>query len=87
MDVALKKRKHDVNEVYLWHCRLGLVGDGRLQELHRDAYMGAFHYESSTTCESCIMGKLPKSPFSRTREQAKGILELIHSDVCDLMDV
>ena len=30
MDVALKKSKQDVNKAYLWHCRLGLVGDGRL---------------------------------------------------------
>ena len=28
------------------------------------------------------MGELPKSPFSRTGELAKGILELIHFDVC-----
>ena len=40
-----------------------------------------------STCESCIMGKLPKSPFSRIGERAKGILELIHSDVCGPMSV
>ena len=33
------------------------------------------------------MGKLPKSSFSGIRERAKGILELIHSDVCGLMPV
>ena len=33
------------------------------------------------------MGKLPKSPFSGIGEQAKGILELIHSDVCGPMPV
>ena len=87
MDVALKKSKHGVNEAYLWHCRLGHVGDGRLQKLHKDAYLGAFDYESFVTCESCIMGKLPKSPFSGIGEQAKGILELIHSDVCGPMPV
>ena len=46
-----------------------------------------FYYKSFATCESCIMYKLPKTLFSRTREQAKGILELIHFDVCDLMPV
>ena len=30
IDVSLKKSKHDVNEAYLWHCRLGYVGDERL---------------------------------------------------------
>ena len=87
MDVALKKSKHGVNEAYLWHCRLGHVGDGRLQKLHKDAYLGAFDYESFATFESCIMGKLPKSPFSGIGERAKGILELIHSDVCGPMPV
>ena len=38
-------------------------------------------------CESCIMGKLPKSPFLGIGERAKGILELIHSDVCGPMPV
>ena len=59
MDVALKKSKQDVNEAYLWHCRLGHVGDERLQKLHKDAYLRAFDYESFETCESSIMGKLP----------------------------
>ena len=87
MDVALKKSKHGVNEAYLWHYRLGHVGDERLQKLHKDAYLGAFDYESFATCESCITGKLPKSPFSGIGERAKGILELIHSDVCGPMSV
>ena len=82
VDIALKKSKQSVNESYLWHCRLGHIGDGRLKKLHKDAYFGAFDYESFETCESCIMGKLPKSPFSGIGEQAKGILELIYSDVC-----
>ena len=87
MDVALKKSKQGVNEAYLWHCRLGHAGDGRLQKLHKDAYLGAFNYESFATCESCIMGKLPKSPFLGIGERAKGVLELIHSDVCGPMPV
>ena len=33
------------------------------------------------------MCKLPKSPFLGIGERAKGILELIHSDVCGLMPI
>ena len=87
IDVALKKSKHGVNEAYLWHFRLRHVGDGRLQKLHKDAYLGAFDYESFATCEACIMGKLPKPPFSGIGERAKGVLELIHSDVYGPMPV
>ena len=53
--IALKKSKKSVNESYLWHCRLGHVGDGRLQKLHRDEYLGVIDYEAFATCESCIM--------------------------------
>ena len=52
MDVALKKSKQDVNEAYLWHFRLGHVGDGRLQKLYKYAYLGAFDYESFAAHES-----------------------------------
>ena len=85
VDVSLKKSKQSANESYLWHCRLGHVGDGRLQKLPRDAYLGAFDYESFVTNESCIMGKLPKSPFLGYGEHAKGILVLIHSNICGPM--
>ena len=87
VDIALKKSKWSVNESYLWHCRIGHVGNRRLQKLHKDAYLGAFDYESFATYESCIMGKLLKSPFSRHGKRAKGILELIHSNVCGPMHV
>ena len=68
MDFALKKSKYDVNKVYLWHCRLGHICDGRLHKLHKDAYLGSFDNESFALCESCIMDKLSKSPFSGNAE-------------------
>ena len=87
MGVSLKKSKQGVNEAYLWHCRLGHVDDGRLQKLHKYAYLGAFDDESFAIFESYIMGKLPKFPFSGIGERAKGILELVHFDVCGPMPV
>ena len=74
-----------MNKAYLWHCRLGHVSDERLQNLHKDAYLGAFDDESFATYESCIMGKLPESPFSGTGDQSKGLLELKHFDICGPM--
>ena len=32
-------------------------------------------------------GKMTKTPFSRTMEQATNLLEIIHTDVCDPMGV
>ena len=84
-DVTLKKSKQGMNNAYLWHFKFGHVGDERSKKFERDAYFGAFDYESFATCESCIICKLSKSPFSRTGEQAKGILELIHYDICGML--
>ena len=46
-----------------------------------DGYLDPFDYKSSTTCEPYLRGKLTSSLFSRTRERATELLELIRSDV------
>ena len=38
-------------------------------------------------CEPCLMGKMTKTPFSKTMERASDLLEIIHTDVCDPMSV
>ena len=67
---------------YLWHCHLGHIGVKRMKKLHADGLL-----ESLDTCEPCLMGKMTKTPFSGTMEQATDLLEIIHTDVCDLMSV
>ena len=44
-------------------------------------------YESFDTCESCLLGKMTKLPFKGKGERANGLLDLIHTDVCDPMFV
>ena len=44
-----------------------------------------FDFESYTTCESCIMRKMTKSPFIGHRERSTELLELIYTDVCGSM--
>ncbi|XP_071739455.1 uncharacterized protein [Rutidosis leptorrhynchoides] len=42
--------------------------------------------EITDTCESCMMGKQHRKPFPRNKAwRAKGILELVHTDVCGPM--
>ena len=36
-------------------------------------------------CDGCAQGKNIKNPFSKRDSKAEGVLELIHSDVCDPM--
>ena len=36
---------------------------------------------------NCLMGKMTKTPFSGTMEQATDLLEIIHTDVCGPINV
>ena len=67
---------------YLWHCRLGHIGVKRMKKLHADGIL-----KSLDACEPYLMGKMTKTPFSRTMERATDLLEIIHTDVCDPMSV
>ena len=57
------------------------------EKLHADGLLESLDYESFDICEPCIMGKMTKTSFSVTMEQATGLLEIIHTDVCDPMSV
>ena len=74
-----RKRDNQVNKTYLWHCRLGHIGEKRINKLHKEGYLD--NYESYETCESCLKGKMTKSPFIGSGERASELLGLIHTDV------
>ena len=44
-------------------------------------------YESSDTCEPCLMSKMTKTPFFGRMERANDLLEITHTDVCGSMSV
>ena len=56
-----------------------------MSKLHKQGSLGSFDYESYDTCESCLLGKMTKSPFSGKGERASELLGLIHSDICGPM--
>ena len=72
---------------YLWHCRLGHIGVNRMKKLQTDGLLESLDYESFETCEPCLIGKMTKTLFSETMEQATDLLEIIHTDVCGPMSV
>ena len=67
---------------YLQHCRLGHIGVKRMKKLHADGLL-----ESLDACEPCLMGKMTKTLFFGTMEQATDLLEIIHTDVCGPMNI
>ena len=81
-----KKRKRDNDNVtYLWHCRLGHISESRINKLVKDNYFDSNDFQSLGTCESCLKGKMTKSPFTGHGERATEKLGLVHTDVCGPM--
>ena len=83
--IILKPKRCKVSNdsaTYSWHCRLGHIGIKRMKKFHTDEIL-----ESLDACEPCLMGKMTKTPLSRTMERATDLLEIIHTDVCGPMSV
>ena len=71
-----------LDKACLWHCRLGHVNKKRIAQLQKDGVLESFDLRDDDTCESCLLGKMTKSPFTGTCERGEGLLDLIHTDVC-----
>ena len=74
-NIDAKRCKFDNDSAtYLWYCRLGHIGVKRMKKLHKDGLLESLDYESFDACESCLMGKMAKTPFSGTMERASDLL-------------
>jgi hypothetical protein len=80
-----RARLDDLNPTFIWHCRLGHINEKRIERLHKDGLLSSFDFESFDTCESCLLGKMTKSPFTGQSERASDLLGLVHTDVCGPM--
>ena len=58
-------KSNELNPTYFWHCRLGHINEKRISKLHKDGALGSFDFESYEICESCLSGKMTKSPFNK----------------------
>jgi hypothetical protein len=78
----------EVNKVYanitkeLVHLRFGHPG----HKAQRKLSIGATGKEPDD-CEACVKAKQPQASFKPTEERAKGILDLLHSDVIGPVEV
>ncbi|KAI3791230.1 hypothetical protein L2E82_04924 [Cichorium intybus] len=70
-----------VEKACLWHCRLGHINKKRIAQLQKDGVLESFDLKSNDVCESCLLGKVTKSPFNGSFERDEGLLDIIHIDV------
>ena len=47
--------------------------------------MPTFHFDHDCICRGCVLGKNIKKSFPNNNSRSKGILYLIHSDICGPM--
>ena len=75
----------------LWHRRFGHLGKQSLAQLERHGMVrGLVSTPSSPNdqcvCVPCLEGKQHRSPFPNQPSRAKGLLDLVHTDVCGKLD-
>ncbi len=70
----------------LWHRRYGHLNSDSLKRLSSEDLVDGFSFDAKkgiAFCDACVHGKHHKTPFPvRSETRAKGVLDLVHSDVC-----
>lgn len=82
---AKRLRLNDMNSTFIWHGRLGHISEKCMKKLHDDGLLNSFDLGSFETCESCLLGKMTKAPFTGQTERASDLLALIHTYACGPM--
>nr|GEU66662.1 hypothetical protein [Tanacetum cinerariifolium] len=60
---------NELDKSKLWHSRLRHVNKKRIAQLQKDGVLESFDFKSDDVCESCLLGKMTKSPFTGTCER------------------
>jgi hypothetical protein len=59
-----RARLNDLNSTFIWHCHLGHINEKHIERLHKDGLLSSFDFESFDMCESCLLEKMTKPPFT-----------------------
>ena len=74
------------NDVNVCYSRLGHIGQQRMNRLAKEGLLGPFKKVNLPTCPNCLEGKMIRKSFGKAI-RAQIPLQLVHSDVCGLMNV
>jgi hypothetical protein len=66
----------------LWHYRLDHISRGRIERLIKNKILTPLEFLYLEQCIECIKGKYVKK-IKKDVKQNAGILEIIHTDICD----
>jgi hypothetical protein len=77
---------NSVNSNELWHQRLVHINYRALPVLRKMVTgLPNIQVERDCVCKGCSLGKNTKGSFTRSDSRSKGVLDIIHSDVCGQM--
>ena len=63
------------------------MNKNRIDKLIKEGVLEINDCGSLPTYESCLLGKMTKSPFKKKDERASDILGLVHSNVCGPINI
>ncbi|GJW92555.1 retrovirus-related pol polyprotein from transposon TNT 1-94 [Tanacetum coccineum] len=66
----------------LWHNRLGHINYRTMKDMLKQGII-SYNGEHKDKCEICVQAKMKRKPFPKVDRQSE-ILELVHSDICEL---
>ena len=69
-----------------WHTKLGHIEYDHLKRLAKVGLLGSIDKIDLSVCEQCFAGKATRLAFGKAKRACFPI-ELIHSDICGLMNV
>ena len=69
-----------------WHAKLGHIEYDHLKRLAKVGLLGSIDKIDLSVCEQCFAGKATRLAFGKAKRACFPI-ELIHSDICGLMNV
>ena len=81
-NVSHKLSNEKVDLHYLWHVRLGHVNFDKIAIMSKHDLITMCN-KMSKNCKMCMLNKITRTPF-KSVERKSEILELIHSDFCDI---
>ncbi|KAL0445802.1 UNVERIFIED_CONTAM: hypothetical protein Slati_1708100 [Sesamum latifolium] len=77
----------DHENAQIWHARLGHISKDRIRRLVDTKSLEIDDLDHLPNCESCLKGKMTKKPFVGQSAIAKGLLDLVHTDVCGPLSI
>jgi hypothetical protein len=73
IDLSVTLMLRGLDQIFIWHCRLCHINEKRIEQLHKYGLLSSFDFESFETCESCLLGKMTKAPFTGHSERASDL--------------